>query len=70
MQALLAEKDGELAELRARVERIEARRGAIEELRALNEQTGQLKVGLVFGARTPFSSGKSFCLLFSCMVSF
>ena len=44
MQALLAEKDAELAELRERVERIEARRGAMEELRALNEQTAQLKV--------------------------
>jgi hypothetical protein len=49
-QALLTEKDEELCALRERVERLEARRGALNQLKALDAKTAQLKVRLTFGA--------------------
>ena len=44
MQDLLAEKDAELRQLAQRIERMEARRGAIDELQQLDALEAQLKV--------------------------
>ncbi|CAL8464661.1 g4196 [Coccomyxa elongata] len=43
VQDLLAEKDEELAELRERVDRLESRRGAKQQLKALDAKTAELK---------------------------
>ncbi len=44
MQVLLAEKDAELRQLAQRIERMEARRGAIDELQQLDALEARLKV--------------------------
>ena len=44
MQDLLAQKDAELRQLAQRIERMEARRGAIDELQQLDALEAQLKV--------------------------
>jgi len=46
MQVLLAEKDAELQQLAQRIERMEARRGAMDELQQLDALEGRLKVHL------------------------
>ena len=44
MQDLLAKKDAELRQLAQRIERMEARRGAIDELQQLDALEARLKV--------------------------
>ena len=44
VQDLLAQKDAELRQLAQRIERMEARRGAIDELQQLDALEAQLKV--------------------------
>ena len=46
MQVLLAEKDAELQQLAQRIERMEARRGAMNELQQLDALEARLKVHL------------------------
>lgn len=46
MQVLLAEKDAELQQLAQRIERMEARRGAMNELQQLDALEACLKVHL------------------------
>lgn len=67
MQELLAEKDAELRQLAGRIERMEARRGAMDELQQLDALEARLKVGnlcrvlLLFkGAR---NGARAACLL-------
>ena len=43
MQVLLAEKDAELRQLAQRIERMEARRGAMDELHQLDALEARLK---------------------------